>query len=213
MSIWKEILAASGGTAAIIGVVVWLTKSIIANYLTKDVEIYKTRIKAESDKDIEKFKSDLKKIAFEHEIQFSRLHEKRMELISELYSKMYNVRMSTSGLIYHFETPNMRDKRYLVEFSEAISGLMSHFGKHRIYFNEDTCSIIDKFIAKISIPSSKIIEFENQPRGVKINVEKLSETYNEAQKAIEDFDLSEVLKIIENEFRELLSVDKDKNIT
>ncbi|MBC8277626.1 MAG: hypothetical protein H8E46_05295 [FCB group bacterium] len=218
MSIWKEVLTALGGSAILLGTVAWLTKSIITHFLSKDVENFKNQLKAESDKNIEEFKNLLRMSAFEHETKFNTLHEKRAELVADLYTKLCTVRDAASNVFLFFEEPILRKNytdKFLGEFSSAISAFTSHFEKHRIYFNEETCSTIDDMISKIDKPIRKISEFQLSSIGAdiddSIDNNELEKILREAQKAILDYDLSIALSSIEKEFRELLGVDKNAN--
>ena len=204
MSIWREILAGSVGASALVGVVVWLTKSIIANFLTKDIENYK-----------EKIKNSLKIIEIEHETRFNTLHLKRAELIAELYSKIRSVQLTSFSLFdgyilenHELEFPQ-KEKKKLVEFKKAFRELNELYVKNRIFFREQTCLKIDEMINIISDPVKKIAEFESIPDGIKEDMDEVEEKYDTIIKTIENYNPKEALTALEEEFRELLGVDKN----
>jgi len=76
---------APGGTV-ILGVAAWLIKTALTSKLTQETEAFKARLKADGDAEIEKLKHSLEKVAVEHQVRFSKLHEKRAEIIADLYA-------------------------------------------------------------------------------------------------------------------------------
>ena len=69
-----------------LAVLAYLAKSLIEHKLSRDVSKFQSDLKAASDAAIERLKSDLQLHAIEHQVRFSRLHEKRATVIAELNS-------------------------------------------------------------------------------------------------------------------------------
>jgi hypothetical protein len=78
-----SLLVAIGANAAILAVLGFLARSLINSWLAKDLEKFKFELKSASDTAFESLKSDLQRAAFEHQVRFSKLHEKRAEVIAE----------------------------------------------------------------------------------------------------------------------------------
>jgi len=55
----ETIIASIGGTAALVTVLGWLSRSLVLNLLNKDIEKYKLKLSAEKDSEIEKLKHEL----------------------------------------------------------------------------------------------------------------------------------------------------------
>lgn len=68
----EQILTFTVGSTLLLGLLGFLAKSIFKHYLDKDIEAFKTQIKAEADK---------------RHFVFQRLYEKRLEIISSLFEK------------------------------------------------------------------------------------------------------------------------------
>lgn len=85
-----ELLRSLSIAAVVSGGMAWLTKSVISHFLSRKIEAYKEaykiELKRESDKEIEEVKSRLQIVALERQIVFSRLHEKRAEIVAETYA-------------------------------------------------------------------------------------------------------------------------------
>src|SRR5689334_14475556 len=93
----------------------WLTQNIITHRLSKDIETFKTSMR-------------------EHEIRFSRLHEKRAEVIAELYSYLINC-IESIDLLY----PNWAPISFLQNKDELLKiaydrsrKLISYFDNNKI---------------------------------------------------------------------------------
>src|SRR5690606_27647479 len=86
MAAWQTIVLALGGNLALVAVLGWLSKSLISQLLAKDIESFKIALKSESESASEKLRHELEKAMIEHQVRFSKLHEKRAEVIAELYS-------------------------------------------------------------------------------------------------------------------------------
>ena len=83
----KTALAIVGGSAGLLAVIAWLIKAVISRALVLQTETFKTKLKAEADIEIEKLKNALQMTAVEHQVRFASLHEKRAEVIAELYGR------------------------------------------------------------------------------------------------------------------------------
>lgn len=107
-----------------LGAVAWLVRSIILHYLDKDVEAYK---------------SELRLIEF----RSTTLHDKRAQVIAELYGKLAIAVESAehfvnSGIAKGQEERAKKTEADLIDFK-------SYFDRHRIYFDDATCKLLDDF--------------------------------------------------------------------
>ena len=76
---WEKVLQAVGGTAALGFALAWLIKSLVAFWLSKDIEAYKLRLSAASQKELAEQKAQLDRLNKELEIRFSVLQAKRAD--------------------------------------------------------------------------------------------------------------------------------------
>ena len=82
MEAWQTILLAFGGNAALLAVLGLLGKSILDKLIVRDTKQFEADLKAKSDAAIERLKNELQLKTIEHQVRFSRLHEKRAAVIS-----------------------------------------------------------------------------------------------------------------------------------
>lgn len=89
---WQDVVttvaSTVGGTAVLLAAAAWLIRTVLTNRLALDAEKFKAELKANADMEMEKLKHSLQRIAVEHQVRFSKLHEKRAEVIADLYRRL-----------------------------------------------------------------------------------------------------------------------------
>src|SRR5580658_2945735 len=96
MELWKVVLVSVGGNAMLLLAVAFLGKSLIGNFLAKDLE---------------KFKGDLQLAAVEHQIRFSRLHDKRATVLADLYKLLVVAAWETESFVSPVQWAGEPDKQ------------------------------------------------------------------------------------------------------
>ncbi len=189
----REILTFVGGGGVLLAIVAWVVRSIINHYLTKDVEKYRDALKAES-------------------FKFSRLHEKRGEVMAQLYANLDELVKATYSFVNLAEwtgEPNKDEKRKMA--GEALRKFQDQFDKNRIYFSGSLCDRIDKFVREFTRPAAKYALYLTMSKDSDDSVRKeRDEAWFSAYDKMEK-DVPEMRKAIENEFRSLLGVEEPKN--
>ena len=141
------IVSSIGGSAILFAALAWLTKSVINHFLSKDIE---------------KFKRELQKSAFEHQIRFSQLHERRANIIADIYGRLYEFYWAACAFLKHYpSSDNTKKSTLLMKLTEHAEGFKDFFDKHRIYFTEEICSQIDELVKSLdeaSIPLGLVVE-------------------------------------------------------
>jgi hypothetical protein len=88
---WQDVImnlaVVTGGGTVLVGTSAWLIKTVITQKLTTEAEAFKTRIQADANIEIERLKSSLQVVAMEQQVRFTKLHEKRAEIIADLYKE------------------------------------------------------------------------------------------------------------------------------
>jgi ribosome-associated translation inhibitor RaiA len=88
---WQSLLTTLGSNALLLGAAAWVIKTVITEQLKRDTDSFKARIEADANIEIEKLKSSLQIAATEHQVRFSRMHERRAEVIEEAYKKLTDI--------------------------------------------------------------------------------------------------------------------------
>lgn len=147
MDPWQTILLALGGNAALLAVLGWLAKSFVTQLLAKDIAQFKATLGATSAATTERLKHDLQLVAMEHQVRFAKLHERRAEVIAELYGLLVEAHWASQSFVSPAEwagEPSKKEK-YVTAMNKAAE-FYRYFDKNRIYLPQATCDQLEQFI-------------------------------------------------------------------
>jgi len=157
MTAWQSVLIAFGGSSALLAVLGWLAKSLVEKLLAKDVEQFKASLASESAAAVEKLRHELQVAAVEHQVRFSKLHEKRASVIAELYGLLVQACWEAESFASPMEwsgEPKKQDK-YATAMN-AVTDFFKFFDKHKIYLPSSLCNQLSDFVTTIR---TKVIYF------------------------------------------------------
>lgn len=199
-----NILSSMGTFAIIVAALTWLARSLFSQYLSRDIEKFKAKLQLESQRELAQIQSSLGIAAFEHQIRFSQLHEKRATIISELYGAIVELHKSVDNFI-RFLASSSSEKRNsnLQKIWEAADRFKVLFEKNRIFFSEKICEKIENLNESMSKPISEIVIHLEVSR--QQNWDVLGKTWGEAQKRLVE-EIPIIKTELETDFRRLLGV-------
>ena len=155
MDTWQTVLVALGGNAALLAVLGWLAKSLVERLLTRDIEAFKARLTADSQATADRLRHELHLLSVEHQIRFSKLHERRAEVIAELYARLVDAYWAAQSFVAIAEwsgEPRKKDK-YTAAMNQTAN-FYRYFDKHRIYLPEPTCALLEEFVKNMRTQAS-----------------------------------------------------------
>jgi hypothetical protein len=143
---WQIIITTLSATGFATAAFVYLAKALSKHLLSLDLERFKGELKATHEKELERLRADLRIAAFRQETTFAKLHEKRAEVIAELYAKLAAVNGAMHELLSPLELDGGagRDKREK-SAAEAGTNFARYYRSHQIYFDESLCNLLDSF--------------------------------------------------------------------
>lgn len=189
MELWQALLVAIGGNAALLLVIAFLGRSLANNLFTKDLE---------------KFKADLEVAAIEHQIRFSKLHEKRADVLAELYKLLVLATSETRSFVSLIEWAGEPDKKQKYQNAmNAIYDFFRFFDQHRIYIPEALCASVDDFVQKLRKPTIEFGVFVTYEHLSLRNEEARFKAWTTAWESVEN-DVPQLRSALEAEFRNLL---------
>jgi hypothetical protein len=200
------LLASSALTTIALTVLGYVAKNIFSQLLSRDIENFKNSKEME----LERFKADLQKSAFEHQTRYQSLHIKRAEIISELYSLLFQAEQDTIWLAHPFQEGGLpvqirkRDRAY-----KSGKALSDFFGKNRIYFKQDTCERIANFVNGLYNALNEFNVVIDALENHNINGKERTEHWAKVWEKLTE-DLPVIKADIEIEFREILGLEKVK---
>jgi len=204
---WQQLITTLGGGGIVLAAAAWLVRTALDHALARDAEDFKARLKAEAEVEVERLKSSLEMIAYEHQVRFSSLHAKRAEAIAEIYFQMVEVEQHGRKFVYADVFDETRKQAY----SETMNRLVEFFfflEKRRIYLPENVCILMQRFVDTIRkhIIRTNIYEPIKQSFNSKVLEEKVK-VIEEASEAFEG-SIPAARAELEKEFRRLLGAEQ-----
>ena len=127
-------LTSSAFTTGMLAMLLFAGKSLIERWLARSLE---------------KFKVDLQLAAFEHETKFTGFHEKRAEVIAELYKRLVQLQISVSALVSTVEeTKECESSPFEPNYKKAFQSVLpfkQYFEENRLYLAKDLCDRLEEF--------------------------------------------------------------------
>ncbi len=139
----KEIITILGGGSIIIAAIVWLAKTTISKAIDAGTDAFKHRL----DKDLEVHKKNLDLMKIQFQIQYSSLNEKRGEIISSLYSLLYDLEQDLLYYTDMFQGPEwVTETERDTKAAKTMMKTKELFEKNRIYFDSELCDKLDRML-------------------------------------------------------------------
>ena len=81
----EMVLTALGGQAVLLAVLGFLGRAVATHWLDKDLRTFEAKLKAAANESVANMTHELEKAKLEHQVRFSKLHERRADIIAEVY--------------------------------------------------------------------------------------------------------------------------------
>ena len=91
MTFWQQFVTMLGGFTAVVFALAWLIRSLVTHVLSKDLEKFKTSLKAQADVEIERLRAALQMEGYRDQVRFGRLHEKQANTLALLYEQLLTI--------------------------------------------------------------------------------------------------------------------------
>ena len=139
---YAEIFADVAKFAVGMAVIGFVARSVFSQFLSRDLERYKANLLAEHNREMERLKAEIRTNAFEHETRFARLHDKRLEVVAELYKLLVHTNVAFVTWIAPLSSASltMEEKRKVAE--DAANSFFAFFDENQIYLDEELCALI-----------------------------------------------------------------------
>jgi hypothetical protein len=195
----------------------WL--QLIVNLVVTGILLYVFQrvIDERSARRLEKFKAELKSESFEKETRFSKLHEKRIDVIIGLYGNLYRLRDTLSSILKLLRQEDGNQGENTGRIREAwdkaqteIEEFKSHLNKNRLLIPDQLCKQLDNYYKKSlqAIASLLLASFNEKnsdlvPESTDISINDSKEDLIRATFILSE-QIAPLLVEIEKEFRALL---------
>jgi hypothetical protein len=130
----EVVLVTFGGNAILLAVLGFLARSLISQLLAKDLRQFETKLSQASVVAAEELKHRFSMIAHEHNVRFSRLHEKQAQVLEEIYAKLLDFEDASAAMtLANNDTPENLLEFALRRAEDAGRELAQYIRKHEIY--------------------------------------------------------------------------------
>jgi len=214
MELLRDLGIISIGSFSIVGLIGFLAKHLFEKFLEAKIDTFKLNLA----KEFEVFKAQVDKESYKFQTQFSSLHAERAQTTRELYKKLkgFYDKLYRVNIHANMQPPpefqSELEVELIIELRNAYLDLSQTFEENRIMFSK---IIIDK----VSELTALYWEHEFIYQKVRIyeqmrELDKSEELRKKTKKRYEElYDIYHdtiplILSAIENEFRELLGVEK-----
>jgi hypothetical protein len=220
---WTPIVQSIGTFAVGSGIFALLVKSLVVNSLNRELEAYKSKLNTDLEahkatllKDVEAFKSTLQLATIEHQVRFSKLHDKRAVVIQDLYGKLVALDTAIHSVLKKFQQmgeASLEDK--VREYGRLHNELNEFFLPNKLFFDTETCRVIDELLFLSRDTYFDITTYPVNPESPEYNYgprDLLKERHEYWEKARKVFD-SDIQKLkikLEAQFRAMLGVKEYK---
>jgi hypothetical protein len=193
MNLFETIITAILASGAWLLIVVFLGKSLIANWFSKDIEKYKGQISAQNS---------------EKKIILSRVNEKRAEAIAEIYQGIIKYTAKAKKFVHQAEHVDEEERENLLNsLSESANQFREIYSKNHLYLTKTTCSRIQDVFKEVQIPAHNFIfALGAYLHSGGVTKEQYVTEWGTAFTSFAD-KIPTLLEDLENQFRSLLGVE------
>ena len=202
--------AVGSASVIIIGLSSWLGKVWASRIYEKERKRHETELKEFQNKldfKLAEFNSKLDRLSHENKLRFTMLHEQRMTIIKELYSKLVDLQDYINLFVNDIKNGSIKANKEealinLELLHRSMPDFMNYSNTNRIFFSKEIISNIREFEAIVMIimnMNSTIIKNQDW------NGQGIDKWYEVMDKMTKN-DIPELREKLENEFRDLLGV-------
>lgn len=142
-------ITASSAVALLVG---WIFRNWISVRLQRAIqheydqklEVHKARLKSESDVELERLRSELQIAASRRSVQYSRIYEKMLEVISETSERLTELQGAVAlytSIFNNVPGPEMDANR--IKVGEVYSAFLKYYRPRRLFMPKATAARID----------------------------------------------------------------------
>ena len=171
--------------------------------------VFQRVIDERSAKRLENFKTELQLNTFERQTKFSKLHERRAQVIEEIYRKLLNVLSDLVMLKNSIQLAESKSKEIddaVTKTYETIREFMDYFNGNQLYLPETLCTKIIVLYVDVSQVHLNLLSIRENKKSVmndKIQNKRYWDELAQTSTVLAD-KITPLIKEIEREFRNLL---------
>jgi hypothetical protein len=149
---WQDVITNIGTTlvsgTVVVGAAAWVAKTVVSDRLVRWAEEFKAQLKVDADAATERLRNSLQMIALEHQVRFSKLHEKRAEVIEQVYQQLVEAEKGYGRfvLVDGYATDPQKQREAYQKAQSSMYETSLFIEKHRIYLPAGVCESLKAFL-------------------------------------------------------------------
>lgn len=185
----------------IVAAIAYLAKTILSQVLLRDIEHFRLSMQVELDRSKSQFDAEIRKKSFEFEKQFSLYHERRAQIIADVYELLDETTQRSltamSPLQLAGEMPQAEKFKLAADSYNTLAKL--YYSK-KIFFDEQVATKMDSLLITLK---NALFDFQFSQKEGTPPKEKL-DMWRGAYKKVKE-DIQPLKEVMEREFRKVLS--------
>lgn len=206
MNPWIEAFVAAVTPAAVLGVGAAFAASVWRHTLTRNVESFKHSLTDIAAKESQRLRHSLELAATEHRVRFTRFHERRAEVVADVYAKLveasWEMGRFVSFIDYQSDPP--KEQKY-IDAMNSTAEAFRFFDRNRLFLSKKAADLIDSLTGDMRNAMNAFgvhVQLSAQPCDAQFRDEKL-QAWIKAQEFFAK-DLPRLRKELEAELQRLL---------
>lgn len=155
--LWVQSIALILTPSCVIVVLGFLGRSAMRQFLGRNLEAHKVALSTTSEREIESLKAELRRVTYEHEVTFGKLHAERADAVKSLYQKALALGSAARSFASGREVETDVDFQACRKaVDDALNGIYGLMFESRIFLSEELCVKTDDLLRDIIEPASDI---------------------------------------------------------
>jgi hypothetical protein len=208
---WQLVITNIGTTlvsaTVVVGAVAWVIKTVISDRLARHAEEFKIQVKADADATTEKLRNSLQMTALEHQVRFSKLHEKRAVVIEQVYQKLIEAEKGYGRfvLVDGYETDTQKQQEAARKAQADMYETSLFIEKNRIYLPVEICNALKEFLDIMWNSAIRVSVYGSIKQPNPQTLQERHDVFTKAHQALTK-EIPSARAALETEFRKMLGV-------
>lgn len=197
----EQVIESIGITAVVAGVLGFVLQSLFKHVLTYDLNSFKVGL----DKEMERFKLELKNSNDKEQFKFSKLHEKRLDKINSVYVELVKLQKKIEFIIgFDDFEQNSETRENFSKIKTNLDSFEQHYLENKLFIPKKSCDSIEDIIKQASRANAKNLIGKRRinQKSTKM-IDKGFDNQIEAYEIVSS-KIPPLIKLLEEDFRRIL---------
>ncbi|NOX67065.1 MAG: hypothetical protein GXO85_15035 [Chlorobi bacterium] len=152
-------------------------------------------------RDLDRYRANLKRKEIEHQIKYSLIHERKAEVIANVYAGLVKAKRKMAQLVFIFQPDGQNLQKKKQDAADACNNVDDYFNEHRLYLDRVTADKAESILIKMK---EAFINFDTAQNGDDYKPDATG-FWRQANDQIKN-EIPPLLEELESEFRTILGI-------